>query len=532
MAYRVPRASLEAAINHLVRYGDTDIFPHLPELAFFADEAAAIVDELSKLDLDSYTPAGAIEALAPKARYSFRIAHQLSALDTVLLLACVIDIGDKIEAKRQPVTLVYSYSYRFQPDSAKGGVFRGNRSYKDWLHCQQRILDWGQNITHVVSTDISDYYSRINFHRLENLLDEAAPRHGAVRFIKNHISIIRAKQSFGVPVGGSAARLLAELALVDTDEALRGMQLIVTRFVDDFRIFLRATDHPYDVLGFLAEQLGINEGLSLNPAKTLVTARDKYSEHLKAATSDLEEEAENVALDTLTSSLYFDNEPDELDLQRLKGFNLVGMLETEIKSENWDVGRIKVLFRALKIAKPAAAIVFIKKRFEDLVAFAKDLVLLMEALEEYSIHCFNELCEQVIRAILSPPASSIQIIRTWLLEIFVRDVIAIPTAEIRRLEVLPAVIDKKQLLLIRGRSKDVNYFRRQKTAVQSFSDVERPCLVWGASCLPQDEYEVWLQKSVGVHMNKPLDALFLKWAVKNRSKLMLKLKAPITEHPE
>jgi hypothetical protein len=129
MAYRVPQASLEAAINHLVRYGDTDIFPHLPELAFFADEAAAIVDELSKLDLDSYTPAGAIEALAPKARYSFRIAHQLSALDTVLLLACVIDIGEKIEAKRQPVGKVFSVSYRFLLDSANGGVFRGNRTY-------------------------------------------------------------------------------------------------------------------------------------------------------------------------------------------------------------------------------------------------------------------------------------------------------------------------------------------------------------------------------------------------------------------
>ena len=106
------------------------------------------------------------------------------------------------------------------------------------------------------------------------------------------------------------------------------------------------------------------------------------------------------------------------------------------------------------------------------------------------------------------------------------------TLPVKAEQALPAVIDKKQLLLIRGRCKDVNYFRRQKTAVQSFSDVERPCLVWGASCLPQDEYEVWLQKTVGVHMNKPLDSLFLKWVAKNRSKLMLKLKAPIAEHPE
>jgi hypothetical protein len=97
MAYHVSAASLEAATRHLCRYGDTDIFPHLPELAFFADEERAVVAELAKLDLDSYTPAGAVEALAPKGRYSFRIAHQLPALDTLLLLACVVEIGEKIE---------------------------------------------------------------------------------------------------------------------------------------------------------------------------------------------------------------------------------------------------------------------------------------------------------------------------------------------------------------------------------------------------------------------------------------------------
>jgi hypothetical protein len=184
MAYRITRASLEAAVSHLVRYGDTDIFPHLPELAFFADERTTIIDELSKLDLDTYTPAGAIEALAPKARYSFRIAHQLSALDTVLLLGCAIDIGDKIEAKRQPANYIRSFSYRFLLDGTNGGVFRGDRTYKDWLHSQQRILDREKNITHVVSTDISDYYSRINFHKAHPVVPGSSTYRGGGRNLK------------------------------------------------------------------------------------------------------------------------------------------------------------------------------------------------------------------------------------------------------------------------------------------------------------------------------------------------------------
>src|SRR5438876_9851103 len=101
MTYCLPPKSLEAAVEHLCRYGDTDIFPHLPELAFFADEQATVIADLAKVDLDSYTPEGALEALAPKSRYAFRVAHQLSALDTLLLLGCVVEIGPKIEAKRQ-----------------------------------------------------------------------------------------------------------------------------------------------------------------------------------------------------------------------------------------------------------------------------------------------------------------------------------------------------------------------------------------------------------------------------------------------
>jgi hypothetical protein len=531
MAFRLRPDSLKAAVKHLCRYGDTDIFPHLPELTFFADEQKAVIAELAKLDLDNYAPAGAIEVVAPKSRHGFRIAHQLPALDTLLLLACVVEIGDKIEAKRQPVSHARAFSYRFSADADSGQLFRADRTYKDWLHRQQDIIANNRNIRNVVSTDISDYYARINYHRLENLLDEVAPGHGAVRFIKKHIKTIRAKQSFGLPVGGTAARLLAELALADTDQALKDRGLQATRFVDDFRVLLRRSDSPYDALGFLAEQLGINEGLSLNAAKTSVISRKDYVRQLERLTSDVAEEAEGVALDALTANLYFDDDPDEDDLIKLKGINLVELLQSEVEAKNWDMGRIKVIFRALKIAKPDAAIDFIKSRFSDLVVFARDLCLLMEEMEGETPNCFDDLLDEVIDAVLTPPASSVQVIRTWLLEIFVRGIIEVSLVEVKRLEALPAVSDKRQLLLIRGRVGDTNFFRKQKTAIHIFSDFELSCLVWGASCLPKDEYKNWIDTFKG-NFNKPLGSLFLKWAVTNKTKLTSKLKASSVDHPE
>jgi hypothetical protein len=116
VSYYLSKISVETAIRHVCRYGDTDIFPNTPELVFFGDEIHQIVVELARLDLDSFSPSGAIEALAPKSRYGFRIAHQLLPLDNVLILACVIELGQSIENRRISADRFNSFSYRFKLD--------------------------------------------------------------------------------------------------------------------------------------------------------------------------------------------------------------------------------------------------------------------------------------------------------------------------------------------------------------------------------------------------------------------------------
>jgi hypothetical protein len=80
MSYYLSAPSLRRAVKHICRYGDTDVLPHLAEIAFLRERENEIVNELKKLDLDMYSPSGAVEALTPKSRYGFRIVHQLSVL--------------------------------------------------------------------------------------------------------------------------------------------------------------------------------------------------------------------------------------------------------------------------------------------------------------------------------------------------------------------------------------------------------------------------------------------------------------------
>ena len=530
MAFRLKPQALEQAIKHLCRYGDTDVLPHSPELAFFRDEEAALVAELSMLDLDSYDPSSAVEALAPKSKYGFRVVHHLPVVDSVLLLASVCQIGSDIEEARVSSHYLTAFSYRFSPNT-EGRIFSQTRTYRNWLESQADYIDKHPDVTTVVATDISDFYARVNYHRLENLLDQCSPGHGAARFIKKHVRTIRATQSFGLPVGGSAARLLAELVLADTDRALISNGIISTRFVDDFRFFLKEEQSPYDALGFLAEQLGINEGLSLNASKTTTYGRAEYLSKLDLSIMDISDEAEGVALESLTAELYHDEEPDEEKLRQLQGLNLLGFLQTEIDNDPWDVARIKVIFRALKIAKPEDCVSFITDNLESLLVFAKELCLLMQEVERDELFCFNPLLDRLLSAILSPPASSVQSIRTWLIEMFVREVVTLPANRISDLLALGNLLDKRQILFLRGRLKDVNFFRKNKTSFDNYSNQERFCLVWGASCLPSDEYEKWSQ-FVKPKFSQPTCHLFLKWAFKNRGKLTARLAKVTEDHPE
>jgi hypothetical protein len=107
----------------------------------------------------------------------------------------------------------------------------------------------------------------------------------AANFIIKIIKAIRGKESFGLPVGGAAARLLAEIALRDVDRSLFDEGVAFTRYVDDFRIFLSSEEEVYGILASLAESL-LAEGLTLNSAKTRVWTKEDYLKHIEEGSSD------------------------------------------------------------------------------------------------------------------------------------------------------------------------------------------------------------------------------------------------------
>lgn len=306
----ISQNNVQRAIDHLAAFGDTDLFPRLPEMRCFVEKASAIASDCASLNIGQYNPVGAIETLTPKSWLGFRIAHQLTASDSVLYLAALLDCAPQLEATRLPKDENEAFAYRYMEGDGLR-VFEAGRGYHQWL-AHLSTFGGAENPfaedRPAISTDISDFYQRIYFHRIENVLQDAGCFKSASELLKKIIKVTRARQSYGLPVGSTASRLLAECLLNDTDVLLKNMGLSFTRYVDDFRIVVPAGAEAHAILCRLAEHLMITEGLSLNVTKTRLSSVRDMQKSSKARLQDVFSSAEMESMHTLITLSYGDDD--------------------------------------------------------------------------------------------------------------------------------------------------------------------------------------------------------------------------------
>jgi hypothetical protein len=82
--------------------------------------------------------------------------------------------------------------------------------------------------------------------------------------------------SFGIPVGGPAARLLSELSLNQIDRLLLANGVEFCRFADDFHLFCDSYEEAFAALVLLSERLLQNQGLQLQKAKTRIMSGEEF----------------------------------------------------------------------------------------------------------------------------------------------------------------------------------------------------------------------------------------------------------------
>lgn len=500
------------ALRHIVTDGDTDLFPYPFELGFLRDCEDEVSRALAGLDVTQYHPMSVVQSLIPKSKFGFRTAHQPFPVDTLVFTALVLEICDDVEAGRDSVANNRAFSYRKVP-GLTDGFFVPNRTYRQWIDVLERYV-FSDEFSHVIRTDISDFYQRIYRHRLENILGSLSSNSAAVSAIERILSEWRGGQSFGIPIGTDAARLLAEAALSDTDFALTAEGIEFTRYVDDIAIYVRKDQDPYAILAFLAGHLASNEGLSLNNQKTLVLDWQDYLKSLGDPGAEDEASKEEFATEKLFWAAYGQDDADPAALEALMMKDLVKELEELLAQPHWDMGRIRVVLHAMRLVRNSDVAAYIRRNIKPLLPFAKDVCLLIQEFVTAGVSGFESLSTELVEILLSPSARPLECARAWFLELGVRNVVKFDQSDIRKLVALPGTLDVRQLYLLRWRAADVNYFRALKARASEIPPWVQPAFIFSARCLPKDEYTHWI-RGIKSRLQFPLAREFADWCLRS-----------------
>jgi hypothetical protein len=516
--------SMEFAVENVIRYGDTDIFPYPLERQIFRDTKTETTELLKKIykKFDYYSnqmPPEHEKLLNAVGYTGFRQGTQIDPIWNVYLLGIVCSIGEDIEKSRLSKNKGIIFSYRFKPDLSEYTVF--DRDY-GWISFQKRSLDLAKNCNFVLTCDISDFYPRIYHHRLENALKKATKKSKIIKQIKYILNGLSKGVSYGLPVGGPAARLLSELLLNRVDRLLLSQNFQFCRFVDDYYIFGESREEIYGNLVYLSEALLNNEGLSLQKNKTRIHTAAEFLE--TSSFSEINEPEDQEGKDKrnfIRIHIHYDPYSDTADedyealCEELNRFDIIGMLASEMQKTRVSEGLTRKLIKAIAHLKGAVkeqAVLSLLDNFHVLYPILPTVMILL-------INIINKISENTRQKIFSTIRNLLES-KSYLCKVPVNLSFAIRVLSYDNSDetdtLLINVFSETSLMMVK---RDIILILAQHNADYWISDQlkrfniatpweKRSLLI--ASYILEDEGREWRKRVKSVLT--PFDELVIKWA--------------------
>lgn len=353
------RAALEIGQN-----GENDTLPYDIDAAFIRDKSedlSAICFNLFKfIDTKSAKDAAAFmneitigseRLLTPSGSHGFRITTKIHPFWNLYLNGLGLAIAEANEGHRSARV----HSYRLGGDAPS--FFDRSKSWRRYKEATLQEETLKDEDCVVIQTDISSFYEHIYHHRLENVINDLTGINSTVSVqIDRILSKLSAGRSFGLPVGGQCARILAEVMMTPIDLSLSDAGIVWHRYVDDFTLICRSQQDAYAALSTLSHSLA-DYGLTLNRTKTTILSAKHYADYIAAQLGDGEDAS--VALREL--DLHFDPYSDAArsEYEQLKKsfeeIDIQFLLDLEKEKSQPDNFVLAQIGRALKFQEPKVA---------------------------------------------------------------------------------------------------------------------------------------------------------------------------------
>lgn len=507
MALHLRSESLDWALKHIDAHGDTDLFPRPFEFSAIAHcwepgrgygeiKSRGVRELLRAYDLSSWSLRPQRRCITPKNRYGFRIGTQLDPLDSLFFNGIVYEIGEEIEAARVAKDRNVVHSYRFKP-SVDGDMFDRGFGYRTFL----RAVEEKSSEPHylwIVTADIADFYPRIYSHPLENALSVSVGSRPHTDALVRFLGQLNQSVSYGLPVGPSASRLLAELVISDVDRLLLSDGVDFVRFVDDYRIFCRTERDAYDALAKLANALFDAHGLTLQQHKTAIFSKDEYLRALAPDEEDLERTRLSEEFDRIVEEMGLDDPYDPIEYDALdpviKGkvdrLNLRGILDEQVAlGIEANALTLKFLFRRLGQLGDYDVL-------EDIIANPRALYLVLRDFAAYAVAAADskgaDLGRNLLELLHDDVLGHLDFNRAWMLSPFTqRPELNCVDRLLRLLAAAPSQLERRELLLSLGSHGASDWISSQRRNYDQESPWCRRAFLASARAMPGDQAGHW-----------------------------------------
>lgn len=510
--------SLDWALQHALRYGDTDVFPIPFEYTAIEFDWANVKSSLAAENVLEWPTRPHRTLLSPKAKYAFRVITQLDPLDFILFAAIVKEVSDDLESRRVPVAEERVFSYRIQA-AQDGQLFDPNIGYREFLARAQDKLDADPAIAIVATADISDFYSRIYHHRLERALESATTRTSHIKAITHFLSGWNGTETFGIPIGGAPSRILAEITLADVDEALLACGVDFIRFNDDYRIFASTKAEAYKHIAFLAETLYRNHGLSLQPQKTAVFDRDAFTNKFLSTPLDRELDSLHDRFEQLAAELGLNDWYEPIDYDGLSldqqaaidALNLVELFREELEKPEPDLPIVKFVLRRLGQLGDDSILDIVFENLDTLYPAFPDVMSYLKKLRYLNDTQRNTIGARVLDLLRGSILSELSYHRMWILDLFTYSNEWDNEGTFFNLYAAESdPVCRRKLILAMGRARQRHWFNSQWRSLFDHPHWPRRALLAAASCMPADSRRHWY-RSVEPQLD-PLERAVMRWA--------------------
>lgn len=533
----INKKTFRLAVDNIAKFGDTDIFPFPIENHIFNDKPDEVISVLEIIDKDFDSAVKNIPILTSKnlsvVGYSgFRWGTQIEPIWNAYLISLVLTISEEIEERRLSKEIVFSY--RFKKDEVEGSFFDKEIG---WRKFQGKSIEHAKNNGYVLRCDISDFYPRIYHHRLENALKKATSNGDVIKRIMAILQAISDNVSYGLPVGGAAARILSEILLNRVDRLLASESITFCRFVDDYVIFAKSKEDAYSALILLNDLLLTNEGLSLQKTKTRIMTSKEFlstSEFSEPEEQVMDKEAEVRAFKRLR--VHYDpySQTAESDYEKLKTelsqFDIVGMLGRELSKSRIDESLSRRLISALKHLKPEIQNDAVKSLMNSLdllyPIYPAVMLLCRGVLESLDGSVKNEIFIK-LRELISSNSYIIQVPTnlSFSLRVLAEDV----SEETERLLSLLykqslSMMIKRDIILIMARRGADHWVSNCRRSYSTLTVWERRAMLISSYTL-EDEGKHW-RDSIKSELND-FERVVLTWAAESKQKNPQKWRIPV-----